>query len=185
VTGAGGTTVTFNINGGTATGSVALTGTNAIANGTAITVVGGGAGYNSTGGAAVGTVTGGTASSTGAIALTTTLGAAASGPDTVYMLCSGTTSLETCYATATAPASSVFNRIRIRNITTAKIGMTLYDNAGAVLTAEKTFCTSLCDVLIAPPTVNTLVPSAIQTTASTQVGLVFDAFKMKFRGMSR
>jgi hypothetical protein len=177
LTGSTSQTVTFDIKGGTATGSVALTGTNAIANGTAITVVSAGAGYNSTAGGTVGTVTGGTATCTGSVALTPTLGAAASGPDTHWMIVSTTGSVETAYDTAQSP-SVAYYRFDFTNVTQTKIGVTIEDASGSSLVAQKTICSSLCDVLVAPTTAS-LSPGVIAITGTTTgEGAYLDAFKM-------
>ncbi len=185
VTGATNDTVTFTIDGGggasSATGSVALTGTNAIANGTAITVVGAGKGYTST--PAVGTRTGGTAASTGALALTVTLGAAASGADTTLQMCVANSSVETCSDSLVAASTNLI-KLRTRWIAASKVGMTLYDATGAVTKAETTFCAAACDVNTAPPaTSNPSVSVVTDTTGAKTV--VVDAFKMKIRGLVR
>lgn len=152
-------TVTFTFTGGTATGSVACTGTNAIANTTAVTVTSAGKGYNSTGGAAVGVPTGGTATVTGSLALTTTLGAAASGGDTDFMECITNSSNEVCVDTTVA-ADTNFHHALFREISTGHQGVTFLNNVGAVQLAEQTFCSSGCNGT-ASLTGNALAPGII------------------------
>jgi hypothetical protein len=180
-------TVTFKFNGGTATGSVACTGTNAIANTTAVTVTAAGAGYNSTGGAAVGTVTGGTATSTGTVALTTTLGSAASGGDTHYNTCVGAgSSVEWCRDTGVTPDGTNFIKVRIRRISANKLGLTLYDNTGAVLdTSEHTWCNGACDTVMSPAQTNVTPATIIATQANSIATTDLDKFGVRVVGMSR
>lgn len=182
-------TVTFSINGGTATGSVACTGSNAIDNSTAITVIAGGTGYNSAGGAAVGAVTGGTAATkTGAVALTATLGAVNSGPDSTWMFCSTTGSLESCYQTAATPSSDgTMYKVRIRQISSGKIGLTLNGpiNTTTELVPEKTICASSCDVTAAPPT-SAMVPGALLVAGGdAAIAIALDAWKFKMWDLAR
>ena len=174
-------TVTFSINGGTATGSVACTGTNAIANSTAITVVSAGAGYNSTGGAAVGTVTGGTATATGSIALTTTLGAAASGADTDYMLCitvPGAASQGVCSATATAP-SVAWQKVEISSPASGQVNISFFGATNNLLTGPISFCASGCTVTATPITNNMVPAVSIAAAANTATIVYLDLWAMQ------
>lgn len=168
-------TVTFSINGGTATGSVACTGTNAIANTTAITVTAAGVGYNSAGGAAVGTVTGGTATATGSVALTTTLGSASSGGDTDYTFCTSVTSLYSCYATTTAPANATYQNVEISNPTSGTISFSLYNSSTgstALVSGPITICSSACTVTATPP-VAQMSPAFLVTAAANTATIIY------------
>jgi hypothetical protein len=147
-----GQTVLFNLNGGTATGSVACTGSNAIANGTSITVTAAGAGYNnqtsSTSGT-TGTPSGGTATYTGSIALTPTFGSAGSGKDADFMICyAPATACEYCYDTSVAKDTNQ-HRMDARFISSGKVGVSFY-NSGTLSMSEISFCSSGCTVTVTP-----------------------------------
>lgn len=179
-------TVTGTINGGTGTFSVACTGTNAIANGTALTISAAGAGYNSTATYTAGLATGGTASvHTGSIAFNTVvLGAAASGPDTHFMACVDVSSLESCVDTGIT-IDATFHKARFRQVVSGTIGITFYNNAGAVQMAEKTFCPSACDVT-ATPNASNQTPTIIEATATTAAATIYaDAWKFVATGLAR
>jgi hypothetical protein len=161
-----GKTVTFNIRGGTATGSVACTGTNAIANSTAITVVSAGAGYNATGGAAVGLTTGGTATFTGNIALTTTLGSAGSGADTVIMACVINTSQETCASTGQTPSASTFYDFYLSSSTAATMTFQVGTNSAVTLCASGCTATATPSTAVFGPLLDIVTESAAAVTSN-------------------
>ncbi|HZU25250.1 MAG TPA: hypothetical protein VFA04_06990 [Bryobacteraceae bacterium] len=185
VTGAAGQTCNVAFTGGTATATIALTGANSISGGV-FSFTSGGGGYNASAPYTMAVLTSNTATCSGTVSITgVTLGAAGSGADSNFMVCSDSSSIETCVNTGAA-ADTNYHKVRIRQVSPGVVGMTLYDGAGTAQTAEQTFCVNACSASVLNPT-SGLSPGAmvVTPTGGGAAQLMLDAFKFRMAGLSR
>lgn len=168
--------------GGTAVGTLALTGTNTVAGSTAFVITNMGAGYSSVQPTTKAVLTSGTATCSGTATVAVTNGSAASGADTTLHLCSTSagTYLEQCYDTLVSPDTSA-HILRVRAVSSGEVGMTLDNNA------EVTFCSSACTVTVTPTTGYTVVPAfqVVSDTASTAEELNVKSWRFKAWGLTQ
>jgi len=111
--------------------------------------------------------------------------------DTNFEVCKNTSSGgESCSSYGSAPSTSTFYRLRIRNITsgaptTPAIGVSLY-SAGSLVGSELTICNNAGCTIDAAPTTNAISPGAevVAYTGSAQA-LKLDAFYFSATGLTR
>jgi hypothetical protein len=166
--------------GGTAVGTIALTGTNSIAGGT-FTITGAGKGYNSIT-PITATLTSGTATCSGTATITSTINAAASGGDTTFHLCNNGTpanQIEICYDTG-VNADTNYHKLRVHSAASGTIGLTL--DAGT----EQTFCASSCTFTLTPSNSVNMGPffASVSDTTTTAETLLVDFWRFKAPGLS-
>lgn len=110
--------------------------------------------------------------------------------DTTFKFETRKTSVSDSYDTGQAPNTSNFYHLRIRNLASGKVGLTLYDNTGAVLVAEKTFCAAGCTVTSSNVnTASSMAPAFLIFSATggggAAVALQIDFYGLKIRGLAR
>jgi hypothetical protein len=110
--------------------------------------------------------------------------------DTNFEVCNNPSGTEGCSSYGTAPSTSTFYRLRVRNITsgaptTPAIGLSLY-SGGSLVGSELTICANAgCTINAAPPT-GAVSPGAevVAYTGSGQT-LKLDAFYFSATGLTR
>jgi hypothetical protein len=174
--------------GGTATATIALTGTNTIAGSTAFTAIAGGIGYNSTNPPTQAVLTSGTATCSGTATISATLGSAGSGADTNFAFVSSASgSPETMVATATAPVANTYVKFRIRLLSTSTraVEFTLYNASGTLTDGPFTICGSGCTATLATTTSGLVPAGNIVTATSGTESFTWDYWKFRAFGLSR
>jgi hypothetical protein len=181
ITGSATQTCNAAFQGGTATATIALTGTNTIAGSTAFSIVSNGVGYSTANPTTKATLTNGTASCSGTATVAVVNGAAGSGADSTVKLCAEATSsyLETCADTGVSTDANQ-HVLRIRGIASGEVGLTL--DSGS----EVTFCSSGCTVTLTPTTAANITPGfeVVSNAAATYGELFVKFWRFKAWGLT-